>query len=248
MTIAFGWTGYWRFRKGQVGLGVLWLLTGGVCFIGWLVDIIQSYQAFSSASKTSQNSRNMQQPTSDYIPPSTPLAPSVPTQQPPPTALKQSTDPSSPAQPIPPAPAITPPQPPKPAPSPAASRPNFAGVKDGNQLTYSYEDVELYTLPEQMPDFSKVRMYGFVDFIQEPENPYDSNAVYVMLDDIKLGYLYKGTLQQMVNDFIRRGDKVIGFVSGIDSQNHKFQIDMGFYQPEQVLSKVILAGNPKENV
>ena len=222
VTILFGWTGYWRFRKGQPGLGVLWLFTLGACYIGWLVDILQAYRAYSSSSKASQNSQNVQF--------SSAHTPSV-----------VSSQPASPISP-------NPPSSPDVSSQPVPSRPTFAKVEEGKQLKYSYEDVKLYTLPEQIPDFNKVKMYGFVDFVQEPENTYDPNAVYIMQDDIKLGYLYKGTLQKMVNDFIRKGDKVIGFVSMIDEQNHKFQIDMGFYKPIQILSKVTLVGNKKEEI
>ena len=220
ITIAFGWTGYWRFKKEQTGLGILWLFTFGVFGIGWLVDIIQACSAKSLA--TNKKAPDMQSP-SVYIPPTVSAKPAAQ------TIPDQSSSPAVSSQFIP-------------------SRPTFAKVEEGKQLKYSYEDVELYTLPEQMPDFSKVKLYGFVDFMQEPENTYDPNAVYVMQDGIKLGYLYKGTLQNMVNDFIHKGDKVIGFVSRIDKQNHKFQIDMGFYKPVQILSKVTLVGNRKEEV
>lgn len=222
ITVLFGWTGYWRFKKGQKGLGILWLLTCGACGIGWLVDIIQACQVYSAASKSRQNLRTTQSP-SVYIPPvasAKPVAPIVTSQSSSQTVSSQ----------------------------PAPSRPTFPKIEEGKQLKYSYDDVNLYTLPEQMPDFSKVKLYGFVDFAQEPENTYDPNAVYVMQDDIKLGYLYKGQLQKMANDFIRKGDKIIGFVSGIDEQNHKFKIDMGFYKPVQILSKVTLVGNKKEEI
>ena len=44
ITVLFGWTGYWRFKKGQKALGVVWLLTGGVFLIGWIIDIVQAYK------------------------------------------------------------------------------------------------------------------------------------------------------------------------------------------------------------
>lgn len=198
----------------------MWLFTFGVFGIGWLVDIIQACSAKSLV--TNKKAPDIQSP-SVYIPPTVSAKPAAQ------TIPDQSSSPAVSSQPIP-------------------SRPTFAKVEEGKQLKYSYEDVELYTLPEQMPDFSKVKLYGFVDFMQEPENTYDQNAVYVMQDGIKLGYLYKGTLQNMVNDFIHKSDKVIGFVSRIDKQNHKFQIDMGFYKPVQILSKVTLVGNRKEEV
>lgn len=38
--LLFGYLGVHRFMEGKVKTGILWLLTGGVCGIGWVVDII----------------------------------------------------------------------------------------------------------------------------------------------------------------------------------------------------------------
>lgn len=40
IAILLGWAGGYRFYKKQKGLGVLYLLTVGLCGIGWIVDII----------------------------------------------------------------------------------------------------------------------------------------------------------------------------------------------------------------
>lgn len=40
ITLFLGEFGIHRFMAGKIGTGILWLLTGGLCGIGWLVDFI----------------------------------------------------------------------------------------------------------------------------------------------------------------------------------------------------------------
>ena len=40
LSILVGWLGVDRFVMGQVGLGILKLITGGGCGIWWLIDVI----------------------------------------------------------------------------------------------------------------------------------------------------------------------------------------------------------------
>jgi TM2 domain-containing membrane protein YozV len=54
LTFWFGWTGYWRFKCGQVGLGIFWLLTFGCFLIGWLVDIFACLAAIRRTRNASQ--------------------------------------------------------------------------------------------------------------------------------------------------------------------------------------------------
>ena len=58
ITIFFGWSGYARFRKGQAGLGVLWLFTGGCFAVGWIIDIVDAVKEMngSNTPKTNESS------------------------------------------------------------------------------------------------------------------------------------------------------------------------------------------------
>jgi TM2 domain-containing membrane protein YozV len=42
VTIILGYLGVHRFLRGQIGIGLLYLLTGGLAGIGWIIDIICS--------------------------------------------------------------------------------------------------------------------------------------------------------------------------------------------------------------
>jgi TM2 domain-containing membrane protein YozV len=40
LCLFFGWLGIHRFYVGKIGTGLLWLVTGGLFTIGWIVDLI----------------------------------------------------------------------------------------------------------------------------------------------------------------------------------------------------------------
>lgn len=72
-------------------------------------------------------------------------------------------------------------------------------------------------------------------FVQEPENPYDSNAVAIYLGANKLGYVYRNDgLQKMINDWIKRGEYFTGYLNKFSVADKKATFKIGFYKPLSV--------------
>lgn len=47
IAITLGWAGGYQFYKHKTGMGILYLLTGGLFCIGWVMDIIKAYNEYS---------------------------------------------------------------------------------------------------------------------------------------------------------------------------------------------------------
>ena len=97
---------------------------------------------------------------------------------------------------------------------------------DETYLAYSYEENLAFA------DTAVLTGNGgkVITFKQEPDNEHDKNAVAVYLNDIKVGYLYRGKTQDMVNDWISRDMPFWGYVNKIDAINNKATIKVGFYR------------------
>lgn len=94
---------------------------------------------------------------------------------------------------------------------------------------YKYENVEIYR-----PDisFTEIFEYDIVDILPEPDNPYDPNAVAVKFHENILGYLYRGTIQDMVHDFLKRKELIRATVQKIDGT--KIYLKMYFCKPRNL--------------
>ena len=103
------------------------------------------------------------------------------------------------------------------------------------KIKYFYTDVgvyvpdlvELCSSPEAVP-------LGNVVCFQDPGNKYDNKAVAVCQSCGPIGYLYRGKIQDMANDWMDNGKKVIGFISYFDptrpdANKNGLKIDIAFY-------------------
>lgn len=71
-----------------------------------------------------------------------------------------------------------------------------------------------------------------LEFRPEPENTYDPGAVAIYLDDQKIGYVYKGYVQDMIRDWTKRGEMFEGHILSVDVSNNTAAYIIGFYKTE----------------
>lgn len=103
----------------------------------------------------------------------------------------------------------------------------------GYTLKYHYENVEISSWDYIPRD---VKIGNKVVFIQEPTNEADNKAVILVFvpQRKKFGYLYRGKIQDMVNDYINRGDKVIARLSYLSFKPYKVvKIDIAFFKKDK---------------
>lgn len=101
-------------------------------------------------------------------------------------------------------------------------------VIDGKALKYSYE-AHLVMLPDVCGVADLIGKTGkSLDIVLEPENEYDPRAVALYLEGKKIGYVHKGRLQDMIHDWLERGDEMLCCLKRLTAEDAYFLI--GFYK------------------
>lgn len=80
---------------------------------------------------------------------------------------------------------------------------------NGEALAYHYEEIKLYTPPKYQKSRPRIKAGTELEVMPEPENPYDNCAVKFTYKGKTLGYVYKGGLQDMFNDWFTYGHPFI---------------------------------------
>ncbi len=89
--------------------------------------------------------------------------------------------------------------------------------EDGD-IAYRYKNVGVFVLYTDVFNHPALVEGAIVSLRQEPENTYDHRAVAVVIGRKRIGYLFKGKLQDMANDWLDRGDAVSGRVVRVDPE------------------------------
>ncbi len=113
---------------------------------------------------------------------------------------------------------------------------DYTKKQDGSKWLskYTYDYVKIYR-----PDvsFKELFDYDSLNVLQEPQNKYDEKAIVLKFCENTVGYLYKGKLQDMANDYISKGYEVHAQIQKIE--NDDIFIKLFFCQPRSLLLEPI---------
>lgn len=96
-----------------------------------------------------------------------------------------------------------------------------------NKLKYEYEK-EMFVTEESWQNIPG-NLGKVLRFVKEPNNQYDENAVAIYAGQNKLGYVYKGKNQDMINDWIKSDRYLAGYLSRYSLSKKKASYRIGFY-------------------
>lgn len=99
-------------------------------------------------------------------------------------------------------------------------------------LAYHYENVKLYTPPRYEKNRPRIKAGTELDVMPEPENPYDNRAVKFSYNGKTIGYVNRGRLQDMFNDWFTYGHPFIVRFLEYDSPE-SVAVNIAFYRGKE---------------
>ena len=169
LCVFLGAFGVHRFYAGKAKSGILYLLTGGLCGIGWVVDIVLIAVKFYKTSN-----------------------------------LKKSVIHS------------------------------VSSAPDDAAPAYHYDQVKFYPPIDMVKNVPGrlLKPGTSINLQTEPDNDYDPRAVALYVSGHQIGYLLRGTHQDMANDYMRHGRPVVAKLVSLDLIAGEYQgyISLSFYK------------------
>lgn len=101
----------------------------------------------------------------------------------------------------------------------------------GVPVAYQYQEVDIAMTDKVVKEFSVVHPGDAISFIPEPTNAYDPQAIEIWSNNQLLGYVYRGKIQDMLNDFLKFKEPVHGMVFSVRTEEKKITYSVGFYRP-----------------
>lgn len=96
-----------------------------------------------------------------------------------------------------------------------------------NKLKYEYEK-EMFVTEEGWQNIPG-NLGKVLRYVKEPDNQYDENAIAIYAGQDKLGYVYQGKNQDMINDWINSDRYLSGYLSRYSLSKKKASYRIGFY-------------------
>jgi hypothetical protein len=234
VTLFGGWFGLHRYLNHQIGLGILYTLTGGLFCIGWMIDLFLACISPGTSSNTDSSGNSQPQLNTPPVGYSTPVnAQPVNVRICPKCSCEYNGNfcpmcgtafNSSVASDV--KSTVAPPEE-EPLRYPHRKEKRFAYslFSDENNILwmakYTYDNVDIYRMDTS---FTELMVYDDVELVLEPTNSYDPNAVAVIFCGNRIGYLYKGARQDMVHDYYDNGDLVKAQIQSIDGNKITLKI------------------------
>ena len=107
---------------------------------------------------------------------------------------------------------------------------SFCFLSGDSYLKYKYYDVDVKGVKYRDFDITNIDVNASVEFVPEPDNQYDSNAVKIICNDTFIGYLPKNALQSMIINYTKADDyRVISYISEVDEDLQEIKIAIGIY-------------------
>lgn len=115
----------------------------------------------------------------------------------------------------------------------------FETIEEGYWLRYEYE--ENMFIDGDSIQYITGNGGEYIKFEKEPDNEYDKKAIAIYLNDRKIGYVYRGNVQNMINDWISRNDLFMGYINKIDVNQNKVTYKIGFYKPLKIYESIVVS-------
>lgn len=103
-------------------------------------------------------------------------------------------------------------------------------IYHGQFKAYDYTSVSVTGIQYAKPDFSRIDVAKELELVHEPENEHDKDAIRVEYKGIKLGYMPRGNIKDMIIDFSKRNEMIVSMARLVDEENNKIEIEVAFYK------------------
>ena len=117
---------------------------------------------------------------------------------------------------------------------PSAPETHPSSLPGGYSLAYHYDEVKFYPPTEMVSKINSKLVHpgAEVTLKPEPKNEYDSRAIALYVSKQQIGYLLRGTLQDMVHDYIAQKRPIKATLLSLKQSGGEYQgrIALSFYR------------------